>query len=156
MKFLNYFLFIYFIKLCNSFTLINQKYPNFISRDKLNKINSGCDYYIDKDLNIYDNNDKIFSYINLDRKKGYYQFVSVLDEDENETELEEYIKNKLEPSMKTIIIYSNNSFHNLSFEDKYKRIIENELNLFNKTFNDVSKIIKEEIRYKDNYFSKNF
>jgi len=57
------------------------------------------------------------------------------------------MKQELEPSMKPIIIYSNNSFHKLSFEDKYKKIIENELNLFNKTFNDVSKIIKEEIRY---------
>jgi len=150
MKFLNYFLFIYFIKLCNSFKIINQKYPNFISRDKLHKINMGCDFYIDKDLHIYDNNDKIFSYINLDHKKGYYWFISVLDEDENghETELEEYIKKELESSMEPIIIYSNNSFIKLSFEDKYKKIIEYELNLSNKTFDDVSKIIKEEIRYK--------
>jgi len=73
MKFLNYFIFVYFIKLCNSFTLINKKYyPTFFSNGNMYKMNIGCDYYIDKDLYIYDNNDKIFSYINLDSKKGYY------------------------------------------------------------------------------------
>lgn len=82
MQILNYFLFICFINLCNSFILINQKYfHNFISHYYKNKLNMGCDYYVDKDLDIYDN-DIIFSSINLEHEKGYYWFVHLLDKDE--------------------------------------------------------------------------
>jgi len=49
--------------------------------------------------------------------------------------------------MKPIVIYSNNTFNKLSSENKYKKIIEEEIKLFNKTWNDVSKIIKVENRY---------
>lgn len=150
MQLFNYFLFISFINLYNSFNLINQKYyNNFLKGNYKNKINMGCDYYIDKDLLIYDYNNVAFSYINLDRQKGYYWFVSILDEDEEGYE-EEYIKykeNKLEPYMKPLIIYSNNTFVKVSFEDKYKKIIECELNIYKKTWDDVDKIIKVENRY---------
>ena len=81
----------------------------------------GCDYYIDKDLHIYDHNNTIFSYINLEHERGYYWFVSLLDEDGYHNELSQYIKNKLEPSMKPIIIYNNNTFVKLSYENKYKK-----------------------------------
>ena len=111
-------------------------------------INMSCDYYIDKNLCIYDYNDEIFSYINLEHEKRYF-FISALDEDEDsyDTELAEYIENTLEPSMKPIVIYSNNIFHKLSFENKYKKIIENDIKRFNKTLNDVQKIVKIEDRY---------
>jgi hypothetical protein len=49
--------------------------------------------------------------------------------------------------MKPIVIYSNITFNKLSFENKYKKIIENEINVFNKTLNDVNKVIKIENRY---------
>jgi hypothetical protein len=49
--------------------------------------------------------------------------------------------------MKPIVIYSNNTFNKLSFENKYKKIIETEIEIFNKTLNDVYKIIKIENRY---------
>ena len=147
----NYFLFGCFINLCNSFTLINKQIrPNFFSRNIMNKmINMSCDYYIDKNLCIYDYNDEIFSNINLEHEKGYYFFISVLDEDEDgyDTELAQYIENILEPSMKPIVIYSNKIFHKLSFENKYKKIIENDIKKFNKTLNDVKKIVKIEDRY---------
>ena len=153
MRIFNYFLLICFIKLCHSFTLINpmkKYYPNFLIRSKLNM---GCDYYIDKDLQIYyyndNDNDIIFSYINLQRERGYYCFMSVLDEDEDgyDTELAQYKEQILESSMKPIVIYSNNSFNKVSFENKYKKIIEPELKIFNKTWNDVKKIIKIENRF---------
>ena len=151
MLILNYFLFGCFINLCNSFTLINKQIrPNFFSRNIMNKmINMSCDYYIDKNLCIYDYNDEIFSNINLEHEKGYYFFISVLDEDEDgyDTELAQYIENILEPSMKPIVIYSNKIFHKLSFENKYKKIIENDIKRFNKTLNDVQKIVKIEDRY---------
>jgi chromosomal replication initiation ATPase DnaA len=72
-----------------------------------------------------------------------------LDEDEDgyDEEYALYIKEKLEPSMKPIVIYSNNSFNKLSFENKYKEIIENELKFLNKTWNHINNIIKVENRY---------
>lgn len=150
MKILNYFVFIYFINFCNSFTLMNKKYyPNFISRDYRDKLNMGCDYYIDKNLYIYDNNNIIFASINLQHQRGYYWFYSLLDEDEDgyDKELAKYIKETLEPNMEPILIYNNNSFNKLSFENKYKKMIEYELNSYNKTLNEVNKIIKIENRY---------
>jgi hypothetical protein len=109
----------------------------------------GCDYYIDKDLHIYDYNNKIFSYITLQQEKGYYWFTSVLDEDDDgyDEENKKYIEDILKPTMKPILIYSNNSFNKLSFEKKYKEIIEDEIILFNKTWNDISNVIKIEHRY---------
>lgn len=150
MQIVHYLLLIYFINLCNSFTLINKKYsPNFISLDYRNKLNMGCDYYIDKDLDLYDNNNMRFLYINLEHRKGYYWFISELDEDEDgyDEEFKKYTEEILEISMKPIVIYSDNSFNKLSFEDKYKQIIQDELKLFNKSLDDVSKIIKTENRY---------
>lgn len=147
MHFLNYFLFICFIHLCNSFTLTYTKHsPMFLSR---HKVNMGCDYYIDKDLYIYDYNDDIISYVNLEHEKGYYGFISGLDEDEDgyHTTVAQYIEITLEPSMKPIVIYSNNSFNKLSFENKYKKIIDDELNSLKKTWDDVTKILKIENRY---------
>ena len=150
MQIFNYFLFVCFINLCNSFTLINKQIrPNFLSRDYRNKLNMGCDYYIDKNLHIYDYNDKEISSINVEHERGYYWFMSVLDEDEDgyDVELAQYIKDTLTPSMKPIVIYSNNTFNKLSFENKYKKIIEDEIKICNKTLNDVKKILKIEDRY---------
>ena len=150
MNVLNYFLLFCFINLCNSFTVLNNKiYNTFLSQRYKHKINMGCDYYIDKDLYIYYYNDKIFSTINLEHERGYYWFMSILDEDEEgyDTELSQYIKHKLEPSMKPITIYENTTFNKVSFENKYKKIIENELIIRNKTWVDVNKILKIENRY---------
>ena len=150
MQIFNYFLFFCFINLYNSFTLINKQIrSNFLSRDYRNKLNMGCDYYIDKNLHIYDYNDKEISYINVEHERGYYWFMSVLDEDEDgyDAELAQYIKDILTPTIKPIVIYSNNTFNKLSFENKYKKIIEDEIKIFNKTLNDVKKILKIEYRY---------
>jgi hypothetical protein len=109
----------------------------------------GCDYYIDKDLHIYDYNDNEISYINLEHERGYYWFSSLFDEDEDgyDAELAKYIETRLEPSMKPIVIYSNNTFHKLSFENKYKKMIEDDIKYFNKTLADVKQILKIENRY---------
>jgi len=155
MHILHYFLLLCFVNLCNSFTITNKKkYHNFISHDYIYQLKMGCDYYIDKDLHIYDNNNIIFSHINLEHERGYYWFGSLLDEDEDgyDNELSEYIKNILEPNilepnMKPIIIYDNNTFIKLSYENKYKKLIEDDLKLYKKTWNDVNKIVKVENRY---------
>jgi hypothetical protein len=109
----------------------------------------GCDYYIDKDLHIYDYNNVVFSCINLYKEKGYYWFISILDEDEDGYE-EEYIKYKedtLKTCMKPLLIYSNSTFIKVSFENKYKEMIESDLKICDKTWNDINKIIKVESRY---------
>jgi hypothetical protein len=108
-----------------------------------------CDYYIDKNLDVYDYNDTIITIINLEHEKGYYWFMSVLDEDEDgyDSTIMEYKKDKLTPNMKPIIIYSNKAFNKLSFENKYKKIIEDDIKRFNKTLIDINKIIKTENRY---------
>jgi hypothetical protein len=145
-----YLFFIWFMHLCNSFMLIHIKYSTkFISRDSKNKLNMGCDYYIDKNLDLYDYNDTMFSFINLEHERCYYLLNSLFDEDEDgyDTQLAQYIKETLEPNTKPIVIFSNNTFHKLSFEHKYKKIIEDRIQLFNKTLNDVSKILKTENRY---------
>ena len=153
MQIYNYFLFFCFINLCNSFTFINKKYGStFISRNFSYKLNMGCDYYIDKDLQIYDYNDIMISDINLEHNKGYYWLILDEDEDGYNTEMQSYISQALisqalEPVMEPITIYSNNTFHKLSFENKYKKIIEDDLHFNNKTWNDVNKIIKIENRY---------
>jgi len=150
MQILKYFLFGCFINLYNSFILINKPISrNFLSRDSRNKLNMGCDYYIDKNLHIYDYNDREISYINVGHERGYYWFISTLDEDEDGYDEQniQYKKQHLQPSMKPIVIYINNTFNKLSFENKYKKIIEDDINRFNKTLNDVKKIIKKENRY---------
>jgi hypothetical protein len=148
MHIVNYILFFFFIKFCSSFTLINKQIrPNF--RVINYKLNMGCDYYIDKDLHIYDYNNIVFSHINVHHERGYYWFTPSLDEDEDgyDDEFSEYQKRMLEPMMKPIVIYSKNTFNKLSFEEKYKNIVECQLNLHNKTWDDVNKIIKIEHRY---------
>lgn len=145
---LNYLLFIGFINLYNTISFVH--FPSYyILKSYLNKLNMGCDYYIDKNLYLYDHYDKILSFINLEHNRGYYYFDSLLDEDEDDynKEYKEYLKNILEPTMKPIIIYSNNSFNKLSFENKYKKMVERELNYLKKSFKDIGKIIKEEKRY---------
>jgi hypothetical protein len=109
----------------------------------------GCDYYIDINLDIYNFNDKLISYINLEHEKGYFWFSSILDEDADgfEEEYAQYIKAILEQRMDPIVIYKNNAFLKLSFDNKYKTIIENHIKFYNMTLNDISKIIKTENRY---------
>ena len=109
----------------------------------------GCDYYIDKNLHLYDYNDAEISYINVEHERGYYWFDSLLDEDDDEYEAKyaEHIKQTLEPSAEPIVIYSNNKFNKFSSENKYKTIIETELKLYNKTLNDVKEVKKVETRY---------
>ena len=153
MQIFYYFLLLSFLNLYYSFSPINKKYCyNFLSQKSRYKLNMGCDYYIDKDLDIYDYNNVIFSSINISKERGYYWFVSTLDEDEDGYDKEyveyvEYKENILQPHIEPILIFSNKTFNKLSFENKYKKIVENELQIYNKTWNDVNKIIKIENRY---------
>lgn len=150
MLFLNIILFTFFMNLCSSFTLMPSKYPSFFfSRSHICNLNMGCDYYIDKDLRIYYYTDTVFTNINLQHLPGYFWFDHSLDEDEDghDEELNLYIMQTLEPFMKPIVIYRNNTFSNPSFETKYKNQIEDTLNTLDKDWNDVKQIVKIEERY---------
>lgn len=139
MKIFNYLLIFIIIKLYKSFSLNIKTRHNLI-------LNMGCDYYIDKSLYIYDYNDKTLSYITLEESRGYYSYYK--DEDETDYDYESYKTKMLEPSFKPIIIYVNNSFTKLCFEKKYEKLINYELKICNKTWDDIDKIIKKEERYK--------
>jgi len=145
MQILKYSLLFFFINLCNSFSLNKKNIDIFSSRPKL-KFKMGCDYYIDKSLYIYNYKDNLLSYINLEKIKGYYWYD--IDEDDPDYDFEAYEEETLKPSMEPILIYINNTFSKLSFKQKYEKLIEYELKICNKTWEDVNKIIKKEERYK--------
>ena len=104
----------------------------------------GCDYYIQKVLRIYFNDE--FLSFEVDRERGYFNYMS--DEDD-ETKMDEYIKHVLTPKTEPIIIY-NNGFNKPTSEKKYKSIIERLLNDSGKSWSEITKIIKIEVRYERN------
>jgi len=107
----------------------------------------GCDYYINKNVYIYFQ-DNSRHYILLEQRRGYfYEIDKDEDEEDYEEEYEKSIQKQLEPVMKPIILYKDHSFCNNAFETKYKNIIDYELSKMGKTWDHVIKIIKSESRY---------
>ena len=108
----------------------------------------GCDYYIEKKLVIYYKDSSNCSYINLSHEKGYFYDLNY-DEDEKdyENKYNEHINEQLKPNMKPIRLYIDNNFINEIFEKKYKKIINDELKISNRKWEDIKKIIKKESRY---------
>ena len=106
----------------------------------------GCDYYIVKVLNIY-YNDNDYLRVELERERGYFNYYYDEDEEDYEDKVNKYIKDILTSQMKPIIIYSNNSFNKLSSETKYKIIIQNEINEYDKKWCEITKILKVEERF---------
>jgi hypothetical protein len=142
MVFLKSLLLFGFINLYDTFLTTNIIPKNFNLKQKLNM---GCDYYIDKSLYFYDFENIPFAFIHLERVRGYYNYYK--DEDEPDYDYKSYIEETLTPSMEPIVIYSNYTFNKLSFEKKYKKLIEYELNNCNKEWNDINTIIKKEVRF---------
>jgi chromosomal replication initiation ATPase DnaA len=79
----------------------------------------------------------------------FFYFVPMLDSDQDgyNKEYDEYIKYKLTPHMQPIIIYINDTFVKPAFENKYKQLVEDNIKEYNKTWNDITKIMKVEERY---------
>jgi hypothetical protein len=115
----------------------------------------GCDYYICKDLEITFTYGS-FTTIELERDSGYYHFSLDEDDPDYDAKYKEYVEEILQPRMKPIIIYEYNEFTSKKLEDKYKRLIEEELETYNKNheikkeWNDIRKIEKIESRYERN------
>jgi chromosomal replication initiation ATPase DnaA len=83
----------------------------------------GCDYYIVKVLHIYYNETDYLEF-EINRKREYYYYEYDSDEEDYEDKVNEYKKNILTPVMKPIILYTDNGFIKPSFEEKYKDILE--------------------------------
>ena len=115
----------------------------------------GCDYYIIRVLHIYynddNNNDNNYLEFELEREKRYFCYDLYDEDDDNYDEMiNDYKKNILIVKTKPIIIYNNNSFNKLSCEYKYKNYVEYEINAINKTWSDITKIIKVEKKFEIN------
>jgi hypothetical protein len=108
----------------------------------------GCDYYICKQLSIYYKDDFVASFIELNIDRGYFYYPNIDSDDENYEKINnKYIKEQLTPHTEPIIIYENGAFNSSILEDKYKKLIEQELKMNNKSWTNILKIIKEETRY---------
>ena len=108
----------------------------------------GCDYYIVKVLHIY-YNDYDYLDIEFERDKRYYMCQYDEDEEDYEEKVSDYVKRTLTPEMNPILIYNNNSFQKLSYETKYKILIENEIKKYCKKWSDIVKIVKVEERHEN-------
>jgi hypothetical protein len=108
----------------------------------------GCDFYILKLLHIY-YNDTEYLEVELNRQRGDYIFDEDSDEDVSDEDyhirINEFVKQTLTPKMKPIVIYNNN-FNKYYFESKYKALVENEINKYDKKWSEIIKIIKVEKR----------
>jgi hypothetical protein len=107
----------------------------------------GCDYYILKLLRIY-YSDSDYLEVELERERGYYDDLQFdEDADDYEEKINEHIRQTLLPKTEPILIYSNGEWNKSLCETKYKGLIENELNIVNKNWQDVTKVIKLEYRH---------
>ena len=135
-----YFLYFYLLNLCKSSII-----RNYINH----KSNIVFNYYIDKILYIRYNDDTYYSNIKLEHNNYYFSYK--LDEDEFYEDTDEIykdlIKSELKPKMKPIMIYNNNRFNKLFYENKYKKFIEYMIKEKNKEWNDIREIVKVEERY---------
>ena len=106
----------------------------------------GCDYYINTYLKINFQSISPF-HIQLEQQNGYF------DLDEDDPNYAKYITESLTPHMKPIIIYEKNQFVNSILENKYKLLIHNELDIYNKfheniiELKDILDITKMETRF---------
>ena len=106
----------------------------------------GCDFYIIKLLRVY-YNDAEYLELELNREKGYYEDLEFdEDADDYDEKITEYMQQVLTVKVEPIIIYTNSKFNKSSCSEKYKTIVESELNRYNKKWSDVIQIIKVEER----------
>lgn len=137
----------YFISLCDSIDLF------FLSRIRnkmYSKLITECDYYIDKKLHVYYNDNS--SIIILNREKCFYYYPPLDNDYEyqyNNEVINKYLNKQLEVNTKEITIYSNNSFNKSSFENKYKKLVENDLNNNHRKWGDIIEIRHIEDRCKN-------
>jgi hypothetical protein len=115
----------------------------------------GCDYFIEKFLEIKFVNIMFSLTMVLEIDKGYYSFSLDEDHPTYDEKYTEYVEKTLEPGMEPIIIYEYDQFVTKKLENKYRRHIEQELERYNnsrslvqrKEWKDIREIVKRECRY---------
>jgi hypothetical protein len=113
----------------------------------------GCDYYISTYLEIKFTSEMCCLHINLETNRGYYDFNLDEDDPKYDEKCEEYVKQTLSNTFTPILIFENNQFLNSKLENKYKLLIEKELEQYNKhrennfEWKDIRKIVKKESRF---------
>jgi len=125
-----------------SYNYVNEKYnelntyvdKTYVEVEKYNGQNMSDipDYYINENLNVYDNN---YNYLSI--PLTHTAVVSHINKDEEGYEY--HIRSMLKPN-KPIVVFSNESVNN------YKNLVE----LYNMKWSDVKEIIKVEDRYRNN------
>ena len=92
----------------------------------------GCEYYINKYLKMNFQSIETW-YVQIEKNNGYFYFDLDEDDYEYDEKYKEYVKEILTPRMIPIIIYAQNQFVNSKLENKYKVLLEEELNMHNKS-----------------------
>jgi hypothetical protein len=105
-----------------------------------------CDYYIEKKIYIY-YNDNTSYFISVNKKRGYYTddndfIMNTNIENSNLTEWEKVKQYHLTPSITPLIIYNNHSFTNIYVSNEYKALLEYEM-----IYDDIKDIVILEERY---------
>ena len=85
--------------------------------------------------------------VELTRERGHYDDLP-FDEDADDygEKVSEHIREMLTPKTEPIVIYNNGRFNKLSCAEKYSTLIENEINQRDKTWSEITKIVKVEKR----------
>lgn len=107
----------------------------------------GCDYYIVKALEITLTEEKYPLMIELERDYGYFDFCIDSDDPAYDTKWDEYRKKRLKSVMLPIVIYENGDFMNEKLRQKYSFVVEEELFLNKRGWEEVGQIVKMEYRY---------
>ena len=147
MFFLKFLLFLFSINLHYSFKMIS-----YINHKSHNKLFMGCDYYIEKRLCIFFN-DNSCDCMNLKRERGYYTkyddfIMNTNPQNSNLTEWEKIQKYHLTPNASPFLIYTNRTYTNDYLANEYEAMVEYFVRLFiYKNLNDVKDIVVYEVRY---------
>lgn len=95
----------------------------------------GCDFYIYTYLYVFFENKLSNIPILLNSRNCYFYDSDNMSEEEYEKEKERQLIPR-----KSLLIYSNNHFENTTYEMKYKKIVEDNMNKINKTWENISNI----------------
>ena len=93
----------------------------------------GCDFYIYTYLYVYFENKTSNIPILLNIEKCYFYVSDNATEEEYENEIERQLNPR-----DSIQIYSDNNFKNITYELKYKELIQNQLNKIDKNWENIS------------------
>lgn len=104
-------------------------------------------YYIEKQLLLRYNN-KEFTNIVIDKQISVF-YLPLFDGDEQVFEyvVNDYLSMILQSRKEPKTIYKYKNFLSTKWQEKYSVIVDNELNILNKKWNDLNEIVKLEKRY---------